>query len=75
MYDLSWQLTVILITLYCVIANVRKGRKQAAHKFNVERFNLRKLNDLEVRKEYHIKMSNRLADFENLNDSEEIKRV
>ena len=28
--------------------------KQAAQKFDVERFNLRKLNELEVRKQYQI---------------------
>jgi hypothetical protein len=35
--------------------------KQAAQIFNVKRFNLRKVNELEVRKEYQIKMSNRFA--------------
>ena len=58
-----------------MVAKVRKGSKQAAHKFNVERLNLRKLNELEVRKEYHIKFSNRLAALENLNDNEEINRA
>jgi hypothetical protein len=31
----------------------------------VERYNLRKLNELEVRKKYQIKISNRFADVEN----------
>jgi len=31
-----------------VVEKVRKGNKQAASKFNVERFNLRKLNELEA---------------------------
>jgi len=31
--------------------------KQAAQKFDVERFNLRKLSELEVRKQYQIKIS------------------
>jgi len=44
-------------------------------KFDVERFNLRKLSELEVKKEYHIKISNRFAAFENLNDGEDIKRA
>jgi len=57
-----------------VVAKVRKGSKQAVRKFNVERFNLRKLNELEVKKEYHIKISNSSAVLENLNDSEEINR-
>jgi hypothetical protein len=35
--------------------------KQAARKFDVERFNLGKLSELEVRKQYQIKISNRFA--------------
>jgi hypothetical protein len=35
----------------------------------VERFNLRELNELEVRKQYQIEISNRFAAFENLSDS------
>ena len=46
--------------------------KQGAQKFDVERFNLRKLDELEVRKEYVMKISNRFAALENLNDSEDI---
>jgi len=38
----------------------------------VERFNLRKLNELRVRKQYQIKISNRYADLEKLNDSKNI---
>jgi len=41
----------------------------------VERFHLRKLNELEVRKQYQIKISNRFAALKNLNDSEDINRV
>jgi hypothetical protein len=33
----------------------------------VERFNLKKLNELEVRKQYQIQISNRFAALENLN--------
>jgi hypothetical protein len=38
-----------------------------------ERFNLRKLSELEVRKQYHIEISNRFAALENLTDGEDIK--
>jgi hypothetical protein len=41
----------------------------------VERFNLRKLSELEVRRQYQIKIINRFVALENLNDSEDIKRT
>ena len=41
----------------------------------MERLKLRKLSELEVRKQYHIKMPNLFAALENLNDSENINRV
>jgi len=46
---------------------VAKGRErlpvciQAAQKFDVERFNVRKLNEMEVRKQYQIKILHRFA--------------
>jgi hypothetical protein len=40
----------------------------------MERFKLRKLNELEVRKQYHINISNQFAALENLNESEDINR-
>ena len=40
-----------------------------------ERFNLRKLNELEVRKQYKIEISDRLAEMENLSCSEDINRA
>ena len=46
--------------------------KQAAQKFDKERFNLRKLNELEIKKQYQINISNRLAALENLSDGKEI---
>jgi hypothetical protein len=39
--------------------------KQAAQKFDGERFNLRKLNALEVRKQHQIAITNRFAALEN----------
>jgi hypothetical protein len=48
---------------------------QATQKFEMHRFNLRKLSNLEVRKQYQIKISKRFAASENLNDSEGINRV
>ena len=51
------------------------GRKQAALKLYVERFNLRKLNELEVRKQYQIEITNRFASLENISDREDINRA
>jgi len=47
-----------------VVAKVRERlavSKQAAQKLDKERFNLRKLNELEIRKQYQIEISNRFA--------------
>jgi hypothetical protein len=63
---------------YLVVAKVRERltvSKEEAQKFDVEKFNLRKLNELEARKKYQIKISNRFAALENLNDSDEINRA
>ena len=48
--------------------------KQAAQTADVERFNLRKLNELEVWKQYQIKISNRFATLKNLGNNEDINR-
>jgi len=61
-----------------VFVKVRKRMtviKQATQKFNEERFNLRKLNELEPRKQYHIKGTNIFAALEHLNDGEDINRA
>jgi hypothetical protein len=49
--------------------------KQAAQQFDVERFNLRNLSELEVKKRYQIMISERFAALENLNDGEDINRA
>ena len=46
--------------------------KQAVQKFDVERFNLRKLDELDGRKQYEIKISNRFTALENLSDSKDM---
>jgi hypothetical protein len=46
--------------------------KQAAQNFEGERMNLRKLNELEVRKQYQKKVSDRFATLENSTDSEDV---
>ena len=63
---------------YLVIAKVRERLavgKQAAQRFDRQRFNLRKLNELEVRKKYQIEITNRFAALENLNGDEDVNRT
>ena len=49
--------------------------KQETQQFDVERFNLRKISELEVRKRHQIRISKRSAVLENLNDSKDIFRA
>ena len=61
-----------------MIAEIRERlavSKQAAQKFDLERFILRKLNELEVMKQYQIEITNSFAALENLSDSDDINRV
>ena len=63
---------------YLVVAKLREWlavSKQAAQKFYGERFNIRKLNELDVRKHYQIEISNRFSALENLSDSKDINRA
>ena len=63
-------------TYHCLVVPKVRERltvsKQAVQKFDVDRFNLRKLSELEVRKQYQIKFSNRFVALENLNNSKDI---
>jgi hypothetical protein len=61
-----------------VVAKVRERlavRKQAAQKFDGVKFNPRKLDDLEVRKQYRIEIKNRFAALENVSYDEDINRA
>jgi len=63
---------------YLVVAKVRERlavSKQGVKKFDVDRFNPRALNELEVRKHHQIKISNRFATLNNLSDIEDISRA
>jgi len=58
---------VILITIGVFKVRGRQAvSKQAAQKFDVERFTLKKLSEPDVRKECEINISNTFAPFENL---------
>jgi hypothetical protein len=61
-----------------MVAKVRERLavyKPEPQKFDLERMNLRKLNKLEVRIHYQIKISNRIAGLENLTDSKDVHRA
>ena len=61
-----------------MVAKVRERlgvSKQEPQSFDWERFNLRKLNELEVRKQYQIQITNRFTALENLSDDEDINRA
>ena len=61
-----------------MIAKVRERLavgKQAAQRFDRQTFNLRKLNEPEVRKNYQIEITNMFAALENVNDEEDVNRT
>jgi hypothetical protein len=63
---------------YLVVAKIRERlavRKQETQKFDGEKFNLRKLDDLEVRTQYRIEINNGFAAFENVSDDEDLNRA
>jgi len=49
--------------------------KQAAQRVDRQRFNLRKLNEPEVREQYQIEITNMFAALENLNDDRDVNRT
>jgi hypothetical protein len=46
--------------------------KQKSHRFNTETFNLKKLQEVEVKQNYHFEVSNRFAALEDLDAEVEI---
>ena len=61
-----------------MVAKVRERlavRKEVAQKFDGGRFNLRKLNDLEVKKQYQTEITNRFTALENVSEDEDINRA
>ena len=63
---------------YLVVAKFRERlavSKQAAQKLDGERFNLRKLKDLEVKKQYQIEITIRFGVLGNTSDAEDINRM
>jgi len=69
-------MNVTLITLWWLQKLVRLAiSKQDTQKFYIERFNLRKLSELQVSKQYQIKVSNRFAALYILNHSQDTNSV
>jgi hypothetical protein len=59
---------------YLVDAKIRQRlsvNKQAVQTFDMERFNLRDLSDVEVKVQFQVKISNRFAALENLHDDDD----
>jgi ATP-dependent exoDNAse (exonuclease V) alpha subunit len=60
---------------YLVVAKVRERlavNKQRTQRFHMERFNLKKLNEVERKEQYHVQISNRSAALEDLDTEVEI---
>jgi glycine betaine/choline ABC-type transport system substrate-binding protein len=61
-----------------VVAKVRERlavSKRAAQKIDKERFNVKKLNEEDVKEKYQVTIRNKFAALENLKDSGDINRA
>jgi hypothetical protein len=57
--------------VYVVVANVRERlavSKQTTHRVHMERFRLKKLNEVDGKEQYRVEISNRFAALENRSD-------
>jgi hypothetical protein len=63
---------------YLVAAKLRERlsvSKRVAEKLDMQRFDLRKLNDAEFKEEYRVKIINRFAALENFDDNVDMYRA
>jgi hypothetical protein len=63
---------------YLVVAKIRERlavSKRMVKEMDVERFNLKQLNEEEVKEKYQITIKNKFADLENLDDNGDINRA
>jgi hypothetical protein len=61
-----------------VVAKIRDRlavNKQGLHKFHMERFNLRKINEIEGKEKYRVEVSNSFAALEGLDGEVEINTI
>ena len=74
MYDIAWDLTVILITI-CFLQNWGRDWQwlKIALKFDVENYNLKKLSWLQVRKRFNL--NKQVGIFGELNESKYTNRI
>jgi hypothetical protein len=60
------------------VAKIRERiavNKQGSHKFQMERFNLKKLNEVEGKEKYHVEVLNSFAALEDLDAEVEINTI
>jgi hypothetical protein len=50
-------------------------RKKTAHRVHMERSNLKKLNEIEGKEQYHVKISNRFASLKNLDTEVDVNKA
>jgi hypothetical protein len=63
----SFRATDIDMDHYLVVTKIRERlvvNKQGSHKFHMERFSLKKLNEVESKEKYHVEVSNRFVALE-----------
>jgi hypothetical protein len=61
-----------------VVAKVRERlevSEQTAHRIHMERFNLKKLNKVEGKEQYHVEISKRFAALENLDNEVDVNKA
>jgi hypothetical protein len=71
----SFRAGVCDIDHYVVVAKVRERlavNKQRSQRFRMQRFNLKKLNEVEGKEQYHVEVSNRFIALEDFDAEEEI---
>jgi hypothetical protein len=74
MSDNSGQQIVILTTIWWW-QKLGRDWQQTTHRVHMERFNLKKLNEVECKEQYRVQISNRFAALENLDTEVDINRA
>jgi hypothetical protein len=75
MFDHTYRAADCDTNHYLVVAKVMERlavNKQRSHRFHMERFNLKKLNEVEGKEQYRVEVSNTFAGLEDLDREVEI---